>query len=155
MTNQLFHGLHHFSLRTPDLARSIIFFEELGFHIVHEWSLAEFEINRAVMMQAPDNKSWIELFDLQAAIPMQGSAAQSGDKVVSGALAHICLEVSNLEDASQHILAAGAKHMAGPNALALGQPTIHVRNAIFEGPAGEVIELLEQVSFPGDRQGNP
>lgn len=151
MHQPLFHGLHHFALRTPELSRSVAFFEALGFHIVHEWDLPEFEITRAVMMQAPDHKSWIELFDLDAAIPLQGQAACTGEKVISGALAHICLEVGHLEEATQHIITAGAKHMAGPHALELGTPKVHVRNAIFEGPAGEIIELLEHCAFPGDQ----
>ncbi len=150
MTEHLFSGLHHFALRTRDMSRSVAFWEELGFRRVHEWALPDYEIERAVMMQAPDKKSWIELFDLKAAIPMQGLGAEEGQAVVSGALAHICLSVTDLDRASEQIIVAGAKHLAGPEALVLGQPKVHVRNAIFQGPAGEVIELLQQMNFPGD-----
>ncbi|MGO4855654.1 VOC family protein [Phaeovulum sp. W22_SRMD_FR3] len=72
MTEQLFVGFHHFAMRTPDLQRSITFYEALGFRQVHEWALPDYGIERAVMMQAADNKSWIEIFDLEAGIPMQG-----------------------------------------------------------------------------------
>lgn len=151
MSEQVFTGLHHYALRSPDLQRSVAFFEDLGFRQVHRWSLPNYKIDQAVMMQAPDNKSWIELFDLRAEIPMQGAGAQAGQQVSTGALAHICLTVTDIDDASVRILAAGAKHLYGPEKLALGQPEVQVCNAIFEGPAGEVIELLQPVRFPGDR----
>ena len=102
------------------------------------------------MMQAPDHKSWIELFDLQATIPMQGNPASHPQEVVTGALAHICLTVSNLDLAVQRIVEAGATKLYGPETLELGTPAITVHNAIFEGIAGEIIELLEPVTFPGD-----
>lgn len=151
MTEQLFVGFHHFAMRSPDLQRSIRFYEALGFRQVHAWALPDYGIERAVMMQAPDNKSWIEFFDLEAGIPMQGQGAKAGQAVTTGALAHICLTVSDLTKASARIIEAGATHLHGPETLGLGQPEVRVENAIFEGPAGEVIELLQQVHFPGDR----
>lgn len=102
------------------------------------------------MMQAPDHRSWIELFDLKATIPMQGNAASDPKDVVTGALAHICLTVSNLDLAIECAVQAGATKLYGPERLALGEPPVAVHNAILEGPAGEIIELLEQVVFPGD-----
>lgn len=151
MSEQVFTGFHHYAVRCPDLQRSIAFFEELGFHQVHGWALPAYDIAHAVMMQAPDGKSWIELFDLEAAIPMQGEGARPGQHVTTGALAHICLRVSDLERACAQIAAAGARHLHGPETLALGHPEVNVHNAIFEGPAGEIIELLHTVRFPGDR----
>lgn len=151
MSEQDFLGLHHYAVRAPDLARSVAFYEALGFRQVHSWTLPDYRIDHAVMMQAPDGNSWIELFDLQAEIPMQGAGAQNGQKVATGALAHICLAVTDLDRASSRIVAAGARHLHGPEALSLGTPAVDVQNAIFEGPAGEIIELLTQVRFPGDR----
>mgnify|MGYP003668863276 CR=1 FL=1 len=150
MTEQLFVGFHHFAMRTPDLQRSITFYEALGFRQVHEWALPNYGIKRAVMMQAADNKSWIEIFDLKAGIPMQGRGAKVGEAIATGALAHICLTVNDLEKACARIVEAGATHLHGPENLGLGQPEVSVLNAIFEGPAGEVIELLKHVRFPGD-----
>ncbi|EAV44326.1 hypothetical protein SIAM614_04170 [Roseibium aggregatum IAM 12614] len=151
MSEQVFTGFHHFAIRSPDLQRSVSFYEEIGFRQVHDWTLPDYGIDRAVMMQAPDGKSWIELFDLQAGIPMQGVGAQNGQEVSTGALAHLCLSVTDLDQACTRIVEAGARHLNGPEALTLGQPEVRVRNAIFEGPAGEVIELLQTVRFPGDR----
>ena len=150
MTEQLFVGFHHFALRSPNLQRSITFYEALGFRLVHAWSLPEYSIDRAVMMQAGDSKSWIEIFDLKAGIPMQGRGARDGDAITTGALAHICLTVTDLEKACERIIDAGARHLHGPETLGLGEPLVTVQNAIFEGPAGEVIELLQQVRFPDD-----
>lgn len=150
MSKQVFTGFHHFAIRSPDLQRSVSFYEEIGFRKVHDWALPDYGIDRAVMMQAPDGKSWIELFDLQAGIPMQGVGAQSGQEVSTGALAHLCLSVTDLDQACDRIVEAGARHLNGPEELTLGQPEVRVRNAIFEGPAGEVIELLQTVRFPGD-----
>lgn len=114
MKDQLFLGFHHYSIRCPDLARSISFYEALGFRQVHHWRLPQYAIERAVMMQAPDSKSWIELFDLQAAIAMQGNPASRPQDVVTGALTHICLSVSNLDLALQLIVEAGATKLYGP-----------------------------------------
>lgn len=150
MDGQLFIGFHHYALRSPDLARSIRFYEAIGFRQVHHWTLPQYDIDQAVMMQAPDNKSWLELFDLRAAIPMQGRGAEHERDVVTGALTHICLSVSDLEQACSRIVVAGATKLYGPEALGLGDPVVNVRNAIFKGPAGEIIELLQTVRFPGD-----
>jgi len=150
MSEQLITGFHHYALRSRDLSCSIKFFETLGFHQVHEWSLPDYDIGRAVMMQAPDNKSWIEIFDLNAGIPMQGLGAKEEQAVVTGALAHVCLTVTDLPKACDHVIEAGARHLHGPEVLNLGHPSVEVRNAIFEGPAGEIIELLQEVRFPGD-----
>lgn len=150
MNEQLFIGLHHYALRSPALPDSIRFLEALGFRQVHHWALPQYGIGTAVMMQAPDGQSWIELFDLKAAIPMQGRAAQEDQQVVTGALAHICLRVTDLDQASRLIIAAGARRLYGPETLDLGRPVVRVHNAIFEGPAGEIIELLQDVRFPGD-----
>lgn len=151
MTGQSITGFHHFALRAPDLSASIRFYQMLGFRQVHGWALPDYRIDRAVMMQAPDGRGWIEIFDLDAAIPMQGTGAAEGRPVTTGALAHICLTVTDLDEACALIVSAGARHLHGPETLDLGSPAIRVRNAIFEGPAGEVIELLQQVRFPGDR----
>ncbi len=37
MSEQVFTGFHHFAIRTPDLQRSVSFYEELGFRQVHDW----------------------------------------------------------------------------------------------------------------------
>lgn len=150
MNDQIFIGFHHYALRSADLPGSIRFFEALGFRQVHEWALPQYGIVLAVMMQVPDNSSWIELFNLDADIPLQGTGGSVGENIVTGALAHICLTVTDLEKASARIVEAGAKHLHGPETLSLGRPEVLVRNAIFEGPAGEIIELLQQVRFPGD-----
>lgn len=151
MTQQVFIGFHHFALRSPNLLQSVDFYTKLGFHQVHEWRLPEYAIEHAVLMQAPDGKSWIEIFDFDAEIPLQGERAKQGVDVVTGALAHICLRVNDLAIATDLIVEVGARHLYGPENLRLGEPSVLVRNAIFEGPADEVIELLQAVQFPGDR----
>ena len=151
MTNQPFLGLHHIALRVEDLTATVTFFEALGYQKVHHWHLPDYRIDTAVMMQSADARSWIELFDMSAAIPMQGVGAIPGQAVVTGALAHLCLSVSDLDLASAQIIAAGASRLTEAEALALGEPVVNVRNAIFEGPAGVIIELLEPVAFPLDR----
>jgi catechol 2,3-dioxygenase-like lactoylglutathione lyase family enzyme len=151
MTNQPFIGLHHVALRTVDLDATVIFFQALGYQEVHHWRLPEYKIDKAVMMQSADARSWIELFDRNAAIPMQGAAAADGQEVVTGAIAHMCLAVRDLDTASAHIIAAGALRLTEAETLALGDPIVNVRNAIFTGPSGVIIELLQAVSFPLDR----
>ncbi|MBK4216179.1 hypothetical protein JJJ17_09605 [Paracoccus caeni] len=104
-------------------------------------------------MRQLNSNSCIELFDLDAQIPMQGKAAGEGQAVATWALAHLCLMVSDLEAATDSIIAAGARQLSGPETLHLGLPAVTVHNAIFEGVAGEIIELIEKVSFPGDSPG--
>ena len=56
-------GLHHIALRTPDVDRTVAFYEALGYTRVHGWSLPQIDLRRAVMIQSPDAASWIEIFD--------------------------------------------------------------------------------------------
>ena len=58
--------------------------------------------------------------------------------------------MTDLEKVCDLIIGTGARHIHGPETLGLGDPRVTVQNAIFEGPAGEVIELLQQFRFPGD-----
>lgn len=144
-------GLHHVAIRCRDLSESQRFYEALGWQRVHGWTLPRFRITEAAMMQAPDGRSWIELFDPDAAIPMQGRAAAGAEAVVTGALVHLCLTVADAHAAASTAVAAGARLIAAAERLTLGEPPVSVRNALVEGPGGEVIELLEEVAFPGDR----
>jgi len=150
MSDQAIRGFHHIALRVPDLNQAVRFYTALGFHAVHDWQLPDYAIERAVMMQASDGHSWLELFDLDAEIPMQGAAARAGAPVTTGAMTHLCLSVTDLARAMAQAEAAGARRLHGPEELSLGAPPVSVRNAIFEGPSGEIIELLAPVCFPGD-----
>ena len=47
-------GLHHIALRTPDVDRTVAFYEALGYTRVHGWSLPQIDLRRAVMIQSPD-----------------------------------------------------------------------------------------------------
>ena len=143
-------GLHHIALRTPDVDRTVAFYEALGYIRVHGWSLPQIDLRRAVMIQSPDAASWIEIFDDRARVPMQGDPALDGP-VATGALVHLCLQVRDVAAAIQAATAAGGSLRFGPERLDLGQPPVRVENAIVDGTAGEVIELLAPVRFPGDR----
>jgi hypothetical protein len=68
--------------------------------------------------------------------------------VVSGAPDHACLTVTDFNVASLRIVEAGARQLHGLEMHDLGRP---------EGPAGEIIELPQEVRFPDDRpvRGSP
>ena len=118
MTEQLFVGFHHFALRSPNLQRSITFFEALGFRQVHSWRLPEYSIDRAVMMQAGDSKSWIEIFDLKAGIPMQGRATRGPNTMLD---ANACFTVAS----------RSASTLASCLLRALCQRSLHARRSML------------------------
>lgn len=143
-------GLHHVALRTQDVGRTVGFYSALGYRPVHDWTLPRIALREAVMMQAPDGQSWLEIFDAGARVPMQGDAAAPGAPVATGALVHLCLRVRDVSAAIRAAVAAGGTLRFGPERLDLGAPPVAVENAIIDGTAGEVIELLAPVVFPGD-----
>lgn len=148
MTNPVL-GLHHIALRTPDVDRTVGFYEALGYTRVHGWSLPRINLSRAEMLQSPDRHSWVEVFDPDADVPMEGARARG--PVATGALVHLCLVVADLQAAVDIAVAAGGRLRIAPEVLHLGTPPVAINNAIIDGTAGEVIELLEPARFPGDR----
>jgi glyoxylase I family protein len=46
-------GFHHLSIKAQDFDKTIGFYGNLGFIVVHEWSLPEFNLERCAMLLMP------------------------------------------------------------------------------------------------------
>ncbi|MBB2150618.1 VOC family protein [Pedobacter gandavensis] len=99
------------------------------------------------MLKSWDGQTFIEVFDAEAAVPMQGEAAKLTEQVKTGALLHLAMRVENAEAAYTRCLLAGASPCIEPMSLLLGNPALPVRNALVYSPNGEVIEFLEGQPF--------
>lgn len=138
-------GLHHIAIRATDFEQTIQFYiEGLGFTVRHEWSLPEFNLQRAVMLASPDGTSYLEIFDKDADIAAQGRKIKQDEPYVQTALLHLSFRVKNAAEAYLTAIAAGAISCIEPTELELGTPSVKVRNALVYSPNGEVIEFIEK-----------
>lgn len=136
-------GIHHVAIRAEDFDRTLRFYTEgLGFRIRHGWSLPEFRIERAALLDSGDGKTYIEVFDRDAAVPSGGRRRRDDEEPVEGSLLHLALRVPDADSAYRRALAFGARPCIEPMSLSLGNPPVQVRNSLVYGPDGEVIEFL-------------
>lgn len=142
-------GLHHLAIRAKDFEKTIQFYiTALDFSICHTWALPAFNIKQAAMLKSWDGHTFIEVFDADAAVAMEGAAALAEEPVKTGALLHLAMSVDNAEMAYERCLMAGASPCIAPMGISLGTaPAIDVRNALVYSPNGEVIEFLEGQPF--------
>lgn len=141
-------GLSHVAIQAKAYKATIHFYTEvLGFKLGHSWSLPSFQIKEASMLISPDGKTCIEVFDNDAVIPAQGKKAMSEEDIAHGAMLHFAFYVDDVDDIFQKALAHGAKAFIEPAHLTLGEPPLHIKNAIIHSPNGEVIEFIEEVDF--------
>lgn len=141
-------GLHHVAIRAEDFEQTIRFYTAaLDFTVVHTWALPSFNIRQAAMLRSKDGSAFIEVFDKQADAPAQGRKKADHEAPVGGAILHLALRVTDAKAAYTRALEAGATHCIEPMQFPVGEPAVMVRNALIYGPNGEVIELLEEMSF--------
>ncbi|SDM37952.1 VOC family protein [Pedobacter antarcticus] len=140
-------GLHHIAIRAIDFENTLSFYTSLGFTTSHSWSLPEFNLKRAAMLRSPDGHGFIELYDANADIPAQGRKHTGNEEFVQTALLHICLTVTDADQAFEQALAAGATPCLATMELQLGTDGMWVRNSLVYSPNGEVIEFLERADF--------
>ncbi|WP_143059220.1 VOC family protein [Chitinophaga arvensicola] len=136
-------GMHHIAIQAKDYKATIQFYEALGLTQFHSWSLPEFNIEYAALLQIPGTGSFIEIFDKNANVATQGRRAAVGELPVSGALLHFCFTVKNATVAYNEAIAAGAVSCIPPSVLFLGEPPLTVHNSLVYGLDGEVIEFIE------------
>ncbi|MCG7408284.1 VOC family protein [Paenibacillus sp. ACRRX] len=141
-------GLAHVAIQAKNYQETIDFYTQvLGFKIGHHWSLPLFHIKEASMLVSPDQRTCIEIFDQEAVIPAQGKKAAADEEITHGAILHFAFYVEHVTQIYEKALAYGAKAYIEPSKLALGEPPLLVHNAVIHSPNGEIIELLEEVSF--------
>lgn len=145
----LITGIHHIAIRANDFDRTLNFYRQaLGFRVAHTWSLPEFNLERAAMLQSADGRTFIEVFDTAADIAAEGRKRRPGEAPVQTALLHLCLSTGNAEAAYHQAIAAGATSCIPPMTLQLGSPPLNIQNALVYSPNGEVIEFIEKTEFP-------
>lgn len=139
-------GIHHIAIRATNIDETIQFYKQvLNFSIRHEWSLPQFNLERAVMLKSADGNTFIEIFDKDADIPAQGRVKNNNEDIVQGALLHLAFTVDNVESTYKRALEGGATCYIEPSIVDLGgNPRILVKNALVYTPNGEVIEFLEK-----------
>ncbi len=120
-------GLHHASLRTEDLARSMAFYEKLGCTPIRRWLMGEAP---AAMMDAGGGNI-LEFVTLP-----QG--AEENPR-----FAHIALRSADADGDYAAALAAGAaSHTPPKDVLLAGE--LPIRVAFVTGPDGELIEFFQE-----------
>lgn len=143
-------GFHHYSLKAPQFDETVTFYEQLGFVIVHSWSLPDFNLEKCVMMYHEHINVYVEICDGDADMPAQGRKRRFGEEMVENSILHICFVVKDAAKAREEALKAGAIHLSnGVLAIQLKNKSksVGVHNSLVYSPNGEVIEFLEQVSF--------
>jgi catechol 2,3-dioxygenase-like lactoylglutathione lyase family enzyme len=121
-------GIDHIAMQLPSLAEGLEFFHELlGFKIKFE---ATFEGHRIVMLKS--GKIEIEMWEGQKA----------GDLVMDDSdfgVHHLAIEVKDLEAVVGHMKEIGVEMLAD-----IYEPTRGIREAIFRGPGGVLVQFVEQ-----------
>lgn len=125
-------GLAHIAIQATDYQGTLEFYTRVfGFRVGHHW------------------RTCLEIFHNDAVIAAQGRKAETADEIAHGALLHLAFYVEDVEIMYQHAFEHGAKPCEEPSTLSLGEPPLLVKNALVYSPNGEVIELMEEVRFPG------
>lgn len=143
-------GFHHVSIKAIDFDNTVRFYKNLGFEILHSWSLPDFNLQKCVMLYNKAINYYLEVCDKDANMPTQGRKRKPDDQYIENALLHICFIVKDADLARKQALACGAKDLSEQLFeidLSNETKTIKVRNTLVYSPNGEVIEFLEKVDF--------
>ena len=134
-------GMAHVALKSSDWQRSLDFYTRIcGFDIRHRWRMPNGA--HAAMLSAPDGGAMLELFDAAADVPAQGRRAEPGEEPVQGALLHLAFRVDDVDAAYAAALNWGATSFRAPVTVSLGDEAHAVRNAMLNGPGGEIVEFI-------------
>ncbi|PKH50585.1 VOC family protein [Tenacibaculum sp. Bg11-29] len=143
-------AFHHYAIKAQDFQVTLNFYRELGFALIHDWSLPEYNLERGGMLYNSKINSYIEIFDKNAEIPTQGRKRNKEEEFIENSILHICFVVKDAEKARISAINAGAKDLSeGVLTIDLSNKSknLNVRNSIVYSPNGEVIEFLERVVF--------
>jgi glyoxylase I family protein len=143
-------AFHHVSIKAQDFDSIILFYQKLGFEVVHDWSLPDFNLEKCAMLHHKNINYYLEICDKNSNIPTQGRKRKDDDEYIENALLHICFTVKNAEEARKKAIEYGAKDLSeGVFQLDLinKDKSVTVKNSLVYSPNGEVIEFLENVNF--------
>ena len=137
-------GLHHVAISTPDADRLLGFYrDQLGFEVVFDQSwepgaeLADTVLGlkgtsgRQVLLRT--GNAYLELFEFWSP---PGRAGDPGRPVCDQGYTHLCIEVDDLDDTYQRLVAAGVPFHSPPQDLFPGVRTCYSRD-----PDGNVVEI--------------
>jgi glyoxylase I family protein len=128
-------GLHHVCIKTRDWPRTVAFYRDtLGCTEAVTWNLRDTGC-RAVMLDTGD-RSYIEVFE----VPDYAGPTD-------GAIAHLALRTTRLDEVAARVRAAGMKITVEPKDVTLastnGRGALAIRIFFCEGPNGEMIEFFQ------------
>lgn len=143
-------GFHHVSIKAENFEKTIAFYQKLGFEIVHDWSLPDFNLEKCAMLHHKKINYYLEICDKNADMPTQGRKRLPQDEYIENALLHICFVVKNADEARKRAIEYGAKDLSNGTFqfdLINDKKTVNVTNSLVYSPNGEVIEFLENTDF--------
>lgn len=131
MANEIIKGasFHHVALRADDFAKTLAFYQALGFKIFKRWG----EEDQSAAMLDIGSGEYFEVF------------AGGKGETPYGRYFHLAIRVDSCDEAFRAALAAGAKVKSEPRDADIpSKPEIYpVRIAFVYGPDGEEIEFFE------------
>jgi catechol 2,3-dioxygenase-like lactoylglutathione lyase family enzyme len=138
-------GIHHTALSTPNLDRLLAFYrDQLGFGVEFEFAWDESNVGfrrthavresagRVAMLQRDGAR--LELFEYRKPVPRTLEAPRAN---ADHGIAHLCLEVKEIEVEVERLRAAGMTFLSEP------VPQGNVKCCYGFDPDGNLIELLE------------
>src|SRR5262245_45164511 len=142
----MIRGLHHASISTRDLERSVRFYRDLlGFRQVadHSWEAGDeladqvtgLKGSAARMVMLRTGNACLELFQYISPTPRPGD---SNRPVCDHGITHICLDVVDVDAEYERLKAAGMKFHSSPQNV--GDV---VRTTYGRDPDGNIVELQE------------
>ncbi|MCS3529326.1 VOC family protein [Chryseobacterium sp. JUb7] len=143
-------AFHHVSIKAQNFGKTVSFYQKLGFEVVHDWSLPDFNLEICAMLHHKAINYYLEICDKNADMPTQGRKRKDHDEYIENALLHICFTVKDAHQARIKAIELGAIDLSnGEFELDLinKDKSVRVKNSLVYSPNGEVIEFLEQVHF--------
>ena len=141
----MIRGIHHTSISTGDIERSLAFYRDaLGFEVVmdYRWPIGtenmdvttrlEGTSGRAVMLRA--SNAMLELMEYETP---QGAPGDAGRPLCDHGIAHLCLEVDDIDAEYERLLAAGMRFHHPP------VQNDGARATYGRDPDGNAVELIE------------
>jgi catechol 2,3-dioxygenase-like lactoylglutathione lyase family enzyme len=142
----MLRGLHHVAICTPDADRSIAFYrDQLGFEVVVDQSW-EPGVDMADAVLGLDHTSgrqvllrigsaYLELFEFWSP---PGRTGDPDRQVCDQGYTHLCIDVDDLHETYERLLATGVRFHSPPQDLFPGVRTCYSRD-----PDGNVVEIQE------------
>ncbi len=126
-------GMHHVAVKAIDWDASTRLYEALGFPVKMTWGSPG---QRMALLAARDG-SCIEMFETTEPIP------DDAELNFHQAIPHFCIRTDDVDAACATVRALGMNVLWEPRDSGTGDEALKPRICFFEGPAGEVIELIQ------------